>query len=597
MDTPIAEASFPFVDDIMNAIPAPDRPSPDEPVRIVGAGLDFSAPDSPLAPYYLRASHVAAVGMCAVVFLLLCFVPLWHTDIWGHLKFGEWIVAHGELAESDPLCPFADPASTPHHGWLSQVIFYAIFHAGELLAGGDRLQRLAGGVDLLRLSHALIVTLRCVVLLVAFRRVSGSLPAACWTLAAMLVLSLGNIAILRPQVLGELFFAVVLLALSRPGLSVRAMIGLPLLLVIWANVHGSFGTGLVLLTGYALGNAVEAGWSAPHGKLAAVLRDGQCRRLFLVLIASGLAIACCNPSGPHIYMDVLAMAAQPNVRAMDEWQPLRFQWSGGGHWTYLVLLVWLAVTQIRAARWFSPTTLLLIAIFAVQPLLHQRMLIWWLMVAPWLIVQYWPAHKPGWFARWTQFESVPSFRKTLLAGALIVLAGVWSIPGQWLAAGHPGNLDRTLSAGTPLHLTTLLLEPGREPAPELAKLEKALREKYPHQQFSGRIFVSETLGDFFLWELAPDAPILVYSHVHLFTPEHWREVMAVRFGQPSWRMILDRHGVNLVVVEPERNPRLCSLLRQDKDWLVVLDETGLARKPDPRNQHFIALRVSPIRAK
>ena len=201
------------IDDVLMSAPASPDPGPEESLppapQGIGAGLDFSDPNSPLAPYYLQTSHIVAVGMGAMVFVFLCFVPLWHTDIWAHLKFGQWILQHGRLPDADPFCFFSDADSTPHHGWLSQAIFYALFHAGELLAGGDRLQRLAGGVELLRLSHALIVTLRCLVLLAAFRRSSGSLPLACLALAVMLLLSVGNIAILRPQVLGELCFAMV----------------------------------------------------------------------------------------------------------------------------------------------------------------------------------------------------------------------------------------------------------------------------------------------------------------------------------------------------------------------------------------------------
>src|SRR5260370_37918413 len=73
----------------------------------LGAGLDFSDPHSPLAPYYLRTGHVVLVALLGLFLLVLSYVPLWHPDIWGHLKFGQRIVPHGQ---TDALSPFAEHA-------------------------------------------------------------------------------------------------------------------------------------------------------------------------------------------------------------------------------------------------------------------------------------------------------------------------------------------------------------------------------------------------------------------------------------------------------------------------------------------------------
>ena len=573
----------------MNATPPPDSRGPDyspEP-ESVGAGIDFSDPNSPLAPYYLQTSQVIGIALIAGVFVLLGFVPLMHTDIWGHLKFGQWIVTHERLPDGDPLCPFAEHDSgVTYPGQLGQAFTYLIFHTGESLAGGDHLQRLAGGVELIRFSHALMVALRLTLLWIAFRRVSGSWPLACAALTLLIVLSIGNIAVVRPQVAGELCFAVVLLALSRPVLSLRAVVLLPILTVIWANAHGSFGSGLLLLGCCALGRVIEAGWA---DGFAGILKDAQVRRLVGVTLASTIAIACLNPSGPSLYRESLALAAHPVVNLQDEWQPLRFHLGGGGQWSYLVIGCLLAVTQSRCTRWFSITTLLLIVVFGVQPLRHQRMLIWWLMVAPWLMARYWPDCTP----QWTLPAATPSFRKTLIAVAFLFLAGVLSIPGQWLISGQPGKLERTLSAGTPWRLVEVLRDSSQTPDPNLSALAKSLREHYPQQHYIGCIFATETLGDYLLWDLPPEVPVFIYTHVNNFGLAHWDKTMAIRSGASNWRHLLDEYRVNLVVVEPDRNPQLCALLRQDRDWQIVVDETGLAAKPDPRNRHFVALRVRP----
>jgi hypothetical protein len=574
--------------------PPADGPDPRPEGLAIGAGFDFADPDSVLAPLYLRASAVTAVALLTGVFLLINYAPLWHTDIWGHLKFGQWMVQNGRLPERDPFCPFAEgDTGAIHYSWLGQVGLYLLYHAGELLAGGDALERMAGGAALLRFGHALLVVLRCAVLLAAFRRLSGSTALAVVALAFVLGLSIGNVAVLRPQVLGEFFLACVLMALSRPVLSRRALTLVPLLLAVWANTHGSFAAGLVLLAAVAAGRALEALRASGRWSIRGVATDPQLRRLILVLLASVVAVAALNPSGPAIFVETLRMTAHPNVLAQDEWQPLHFRLGEGGQWTYLAILAVLAATRLGSRCRLSPTMVLLILVFAGQPLLRQRMLVWWLMIAPWIMVRYWPAWRARWRGRLASGESVPSFRKTLAAGTLVLLALLWSIPGQWLLAGQPVLLERALSGGTPWRLTYQLAHPASTDARGLPALQKHLAELYPGGRFIGCVFASETLGDLVLWDLAPRTPVFIYTHVHLFTPEHWQRCLAVRSGSPAGRAILDRYRVNLVVVEPDFNPRLCALLRHEGGWKVLVDESGHPDKRDPRQRLFIAVRRQP----
>src|SRR5206468_3465394 len=95
----------------MQPMPTSTVEMADEQPTTVGAGLDFTSPDSPLAPYYLRASDVLAVVLLGFVFMLLCLTPLWHTDVWGHLCFGRWIASHGPWVPGGLFCPFADANS------------------------------------------------------------------------------------------------------------------------------------------------------------------------------------------------------------------------------------------------------------------------------------------------------------------------------------------------------------------------------------------------------------------------------------------------------------------------------------------------------
>jgi hypothetical protein len=565
-------------------------PPTEEDGLAIGAGFDFTDPSSPLAPYYCRTGHVVAALLLALVFLLLNHARLWHTDIWGHLKFGQWIVEHGALPARDPSCVFTEEEPVAlHYSWLSQAALDVVYHAGEALAGGDAMHRLEGGVDLLRVAHALLVTLRCLLLLLAFRRLSGSLPRACAALAAYLVLSLGGLAVLRPQVLGELCFAALLLALSRPVLSRRAMCLLPPLFVLWANAHASFVVGFLFLGAMSAGKGNEwlrARRSTTTGDEASV----PLRRLLLATACCGVAVAVLNPAGPQIIWNTLRMARHPNVLVMDEWQPLRIHAGLGAHWAYLAALVLVLAAGLRRPGRIDMPAIAIVLIFGLQPLWHQRALVWWRTLAPWLAVRARAATRQAPAADEGQ-HGLPSFRKTLLAGACVLLALAWSIPGQWLAAGTPAPLQRSLSAPTPWRAAAVLSDPAH--ADLFPELSRQLQAHYAGGRFSGRIFASETLGDYFVWRLSPRVQVFIYTHVHLFSPEHWHLVATVRGGAAGWRDVLDRNGINLVVVEADLHPRLCALLRADRNWRVVSTGASESGRPLP-GRLFVALRTPPV---
>ncbi|MDW8266099.1 MAG: hypothetical protein RMJ52_12300 [Gemmataceae bacterium] len=554
-----------------------------ETIPQLGAGIDFTDPNSPLAPWYFQTSHVCAGLLLLCVGLFAALFPVWHTDIWAHMKFGEWIWTHGRLPSHEPFSSFADQqAPYINYQWLSQTGFYLLYHAGEILTDGDVLTRLAGGAEALRIGFVGILLLRCWFLLLAYRRHSGSLPLACVGLILVLVLSHAYIAVLRPQMLGELFFAVLLCTLSQPTPSTSASLGVPLLFVLWVNTHGSYPLGLTLLAVMALGRVVDL------AGLRRAWADQAFRRLAGMLLAALVAGALVNPHGPALYLHTVRLAGNANVAGLVEWQPLGRSVVLATTFVALALTFWLSPRPIGAAA------VLVVLVFGGQACLQQRMMVWWLTLVPWLLLPHWKAL--GEHFGWAIFQqrSVPSFRKTLLTGALVVvgfLAGRWLVPAARL--GEPRPLDKALHAGTPWRVALQVRHPETRSLPALAQQLQAL---YPEGRFVGNIFASETQGDFLVWALGPDVPVLLYTHVHLFPPQRWQECLTVKFAQPGWREVLDRNGINLIVFEAEVYAQLRQRLLTRQDWVVVLDETGLTTKPDPRGRLFVALRRQPLPA-
>ncbi|HWR98912.1 MAG TPA: hypothetical protein VN317_10865 [Candidatus Methanoperedens sp.] len=204
--------------------------------------------------------------------------PSLDSEFWWHLASGRWIWENHRLMSADPFdCTSAVFGASGQQryqltqSWLAQVLLHGAYQLGG-----------PAGASLLR---ALVFTALLVALGRLLRR-AGAGPA----LSALLV-GLAFVAIVqelqyvenRPQMWSSLFFVVHLLILENLREGRRwARIALPLLMLLWANLHG----------GYILGVAVLA-----IAVAAALLGRHPERRRILLAAGAAIALTGANPAG------------------------------------------------------------------------------------------------------------------------------------------------------------------------------------------------------------------------------------------------------------------------------------------------------------
>jgi hypothetical protein len=551
----------------MDSNPPAEKSLADAEVQL-GAGFDFSDPNSRLARFYSRTGHIIAAVFIAAVFVFMTYVRVWHTDVWAHLRFGEYMATTRQLPEREMFSgDFADQeAPYINFQWLTQVGAYYLFDLGRRLAASGPDAQLGGGALMLSAAHAVIVSLRLLLLLLAFQRLTGSMRAALVGVVIAFVMALfSHLGILRPQILGELAFAALLVPLSRGELSRRALVCIPIVFALWVNVHGSFVVGLVLLGLFALGQAFAGAFEGSPAKgspwrarswsevLGHWRSDRQLRRLLLVLASSAAVAAFLNPHGPALLWQVWRLANHPNIRFLEEWKPL--PWREAAGIVFLSSVVVLAVVLLASPKRLSPTEGLLLLFFGWQTVAHARGFIWWAMVCPWVLTQHLHLALEHWRFIGLHDQDRPDLRKTILAVLAIGSICMWSTPAFWAIWGEAPSGVMRVTETTPYRASAYMRKQFEE-NPALSRM----------------VFASETLGDYLIWDLRPTPParITCYTHLHLLRPEHWLDCMAVKNGADNWQAVLDKNQVSFLMFEPDLHPRLAKRVREaTEEWEII----------------------------
>lgn len=245
------------------------------------------------------------------VFLRL-LVPILDCDFPWHLKTGEYIFEHREIPKSDPFTNASDGSVTEKfilsQYWLAQLLFHLVFSGYGPI-----------GIVLLR---TLIFTGIISILWFSMKKTPISIKTAILYFTTILFLAYSGE---RPQIFSFLFALLTVLILEKYRIegSLRHIIFLPPLMLIWANVHGGFIFGDVLIAIVCLSETVKYFFIRRY---ATPLRD---KRLLLLLGVglSAVLISYLNPNSHHAFSFALGGVGSPFGQMIQEYMsPLAETW-------------------------------------------------------------------------------------------------------------------------------------------------------------------------------------------------------------------------------------------------------------------------------
>lgn len=223
-------------------------------------------------------------------------------DVFMHVAVGQWILQHLAVPHVDPFSYSFLGAPWVAHEWLAETLMGLAYNWGGwsavLVLTGLAFSSAMGGV-------AMFVTQR-----------GGSLLAVSLTLFLSCFLTLPFLLV-RPHILALPCFVWWSICLLRAREKGNAPPSWPtvLILLVWANLHGSFAMGLLLVLPFAF----EAVWAEKQSRLHVL---GAWLR-FLLLSCVAVSITANGWRGLLFPVQLIMM---PQLAMINEWQPMQLQW-------------------------------------------------------------------------------------------------------------------------------------------------------------------------------------------------------------------------------------------------------------------------------
>ena len=427
-------------------------------------------------------------------------------DLAYHLKAGQLMVAQYALPRTDVLSWTTAGRPWLDQSWGAQLVLYGIWRLG--------------GFPLLTVVEAILTVASWGLVAAACRRRTSNLRLIAAAVLAGYAAAAAAFSV-RPQMFSLLLFAAELYLLEVARTRPRVALAIPLLMVLWANLHGAFivGVGLLVI------EVLAAAWR----------RDRAAAARHLLVTAASVAGLLVNPWGVGVLGYAFSLPANRTVTGIvSEWGPTDVRDLTG----ILVVLAMgvLVVALVRApAPGRVPEQLLRMALLGGLAVWAVRGAAWFGLALPVALCA---------LARQRLPRPVGDDRGTpAVSGLLLLLLAV-----ALVTASPP--VGRILFGARP----------------ELTAAPLATADWLAAHPQPGRMFNYQPWGSYLELRLGPRVQVAFDSRVELAPADRWNRYWAVLTGRWDAERQLDSWGVDHVITSRRATPDLVALLEASGRW-------------------------------
>ena len=457
------------------------------------------------------------VLFCGIFYLSL--KPIVDPDFWWHLRTGQFIDQTRSIPKIDPFSFTKAAKPWIAHEWLSEIFIFRSFTLG--------------GYGLLILIFSFVITASF--LFSYFRCPKDSKPYIAGFAVLLCAISSAPIWGVRPQMFNLLFVSVFLFLLDRyrQNGNFKTLIPIPLITVLWVNLHAGFILGIAIEIIFVFGYLLEIAIRKFHKKEKI---DPSTQKSFLYLVCVfviSIFATLINPTGYQIlaypFQTLTDSAMQTYI---SEWFSPDFHqliWQ-----PFALMILALIGAGMVGNRPISITKILLTLVFGYGALRSIRNIpLFAVVVIPVLAEQ---------FSDLIKFK--PEEQKESRHFRFISIASIISL--AFLLA---------------LGFTRVVNNQARTEAENFPKdAIEWIKENEPE----GNLFNSYNWGGYLIWKLFPDYPVFIDGRADLYGKEFVSKYTEIYFTKPGWEEKLDQNNIRTVFVESDA--MLADALRQSSTW-------------------------------
>lgn len=464
-------------------------------------------------------------------------------DTGWHIRTGDWILQNGRVPERD-IFSFTRPGE-PWFAWewLWDVVF-AWLHR-------------QWGMAAVVLASLLILCLTFALLFRLTRRKCGNdFLAISVTFLATAGSSLHWLA--RPHLITLLFVVITYSVLERARDGERRwLLSLPLLAVLWTNLHGGFLAGIILVFAYGAGEL--AAWlveAEEEQRRAALTRS----RPYFLTGAGCILATFINPYTYRLHAHIYAYITESyHLKNISEFLSTNFQSPIAVFYELMLLLGAIAAFRSAARKEFTYTILFLIwAHFALFSRRHVPILM--IVAAPFVALrlrELLDEVRGAAVARWISRGSAA------FASFAAEFSAIDRLPRFYLPSVAASLLFAVLFLGPrPPASFRSEYDPKRYPA-------RALEAICASGPCDG-VFTDDEWGDYVIYRLYPSAKVFIDGRSDFYGGTFGREFLDIWHVRHNWEKKLEAYGVDTVLLPVE--VAMAGALKESQRWRPVYDD-------------------------
>ncbi|MCK5849484.1 MAG: hypothetical protein KAH23_01115 [Kiritimatiellae bacterium] len=435
-------------------------------------------------------------------------------DLWGNVGFVKGLPGSDGFHYTNTFSFAERDHPWVNHEWLAEYLFHLAYTSFDNT--GLLLLKLLLGV--------------CTLILICLGIKNNCRSGIVQFFSLILILStMGYGFSTRPHLFTYLIYAIFLLILKRnPNNKIFMLIVIPLIGILWANLHGAFFLGIMLMLIFAFGKAL----SRLQNKQEVVWMPVSVAVLLI-------AMSFINPYGPKLW-DFIFQSALKTRPYLSEWAPFNPAKHLGDHIDFVALTIFsiLAISFSRRPR--SIPWLLVLLVSLVGAVLMRRNIPLFAITAAFVI----PEHLED-----TAGNHLEKITSAIPRPALALILSLFILTTGWYTV-----------AFNKINPTEIEIPQNKFPEESLVFIKE--------NNIKGNAIVFFDWAEYFIWHLYPNSSVFLDGRFRsAYSTQTIDDYTNFIYLGPNWDNALTNYDTDIVLIYKE-NPVFKEML-QRKGWILA----------------------------